>query len=322
MNPLVSIIVPIYNTDNNLLNKCINSISKQKYNNIEIILVDDGSNFETAKFCDDIAVSDSRIIVIHKSNGGLSSARNAGLDNARGKLISFVDSDDFIHPEAINLLVKTFIESPADIVCMRSIIIDDNNNVLYRFGTESKKTQLIEWHQYLKGICEKKLSESVCDKIFAARIFENRRFETGRLNEDFLFLSELLMGEKDVVLLDFAGYYYLKHSGTITARDTSLTSLIDAIKNSCELAELALSKHPETFYSFVYSALFQTKVLMTLLDYKSKNISNEWNYGLSIISRYKSYINKCNLKFIDKLILYGFIKYPYLTKSLYKLIKH
>lgn len=321
MKPIVSIIVPVYNTDNVLLRKCIDSLLSQTLSDIEIIIVDDGSRQPIAELCDTLASTDTRIIVVHKCNGGLSSARNAGLDIARGELISFVDSDDYIHPEAIELLVRAFSESLADIVCMRSTIIDDHNNVLYHFGTDSKTTRLIEWHQYLKGICEKRLSESVCDKLFASRLFENRRFEAGRLNEDFLFLSELLMERKDVVLLDFAGYYYLKHSGTITSKDTAPTSLTDAIKNSCELAELSLSRQPEAFLSFVYSALFQTKVLMTILDYNPTNISNEWRYGISIINRYKSYINKCNLRFIDKLLLNGFLKYPYLTKSFYKIIK-
>lgn len=321
MQDLVSIIVPVYNTANKLLKKCINSLITQTFSNIEIIIVDDGSELPTALFCDSLALSDSRIKVIHKENGGLSSARNAGIDCAKGNLYSFVDSDDYIHAESIQRMYDAKSQSNCVIVCMRDIIIDEEGKIIHHFGNDTSLVERISWERYLKSICEKKLSESVCDKLFSAELFRNRRFESGRLNEDFLFLSQLLMSGVDIALLDFAGYYYLKHEGTITANRTNYASLQDAIRNSCELAELALSGHPTVFLSFVYSALFQTKVLLSLLKYNPKDISDEWRFCLTVLSKYKQYINKCNLKSIDKFLLIGFYKCPSITKSLYKLIK-
>lgn len=181
----VSIVVPVYNTDKDLLRKCIKSIIQQSYPNIDIIIVDDGSNNETSSLCDEIAKTDSRIRVLHKSNGGLSSARNAGIDIAIGDEITFVDSDDYLDCEAIQILHETKVNSGCNIVCMDMVLVSDDGRIIKSKSSNSFNLKVIKSKDYLKGICEKKLSESVCDKLFSIDIFASRRFETGRLNEDF-----------------------------------------------------------------------------------------------------------------------------------------
>ena len=114
MDKLVSIVVPVYNVDK-YLDKCVNSIINQKYKNLEIILVDDGSTDESGKKCDLWAEKDNRIRVIHKENGGLSDARNVGIDNSKGYYISFIDSDDFIENDMIEVLLKEIKENNCDI---------------------------------------------------------------------------------------------------------------------------------------------------------------------------------------------------------------
>lgn len=319
MKPLVSIIVPVYNTEDILLEKCINSLVNQTYQKIEIIIVDDGSKSPTALFCDSMAGTDPRIRLIHKTNGGLSSARNAGLDAARGEFYSFVDSDDYLHPEAIQRMYEAQAKTNCKIVCMRSIIINESDKVLYHFGNDSLAIEHIGWADYLKGICEKRLSESVCDKLFKSDLF-NTRFESGRLNEDFLFLSNLLMTGIDVALLDFAGYYYLKHEGTITSHNSDYTSLKDAILNSCQLANFALSKNKDCYRYFAYSALFQTKVLMTLLPI-DKIGSEDWNLCLSVLHQFKSTLNKCGLRWYDRFMLIGLRCCPKRLKYFYTILK-
>ena len=113
---MISVIVPVYRVEK-YLKRCVDSILQQTYENIEIILVDDGSPDQSGKICDDIARIDSRVRVIHKKNGGLSSARNAALEIINGDYVSFVDSDDLIHPQMFELLLNKMLENNSDVVC-------------------------------------------------------------------------------------------------------------------------------------------------------------------------------------------------------------
>ena len=115
-NELLTIIIPVYNVEDSL-NRCVNSVMNQEYNNLQIILVDDGSTDRSGEICDSFSKKDDRIEVIHKNNGGLSSARNAGLDISKGVYIGFVDSDDYIESNMYYELIKALIENDADIAC-------------------------------------------------------------------------------------------------------------------------------------------------------------------------------------------------------------
>ncbi len=125
-NPLVSIIVPVYNA-HDYLARCVESLLKQTYTNLEVILVDDGSMDDSGAICDGFT-SDSRVQVVHKPNGGISSARNAGLDMAKGDYITFCDNDDYVHPQMIELLLHTSVSNDADLsLCGLSFIRDESH---------------------------------------------------------------------------------------------------------------------------------------------------------------------------------------------------
>ena len=109
INPTISVIVPVYNTEK-YLQKCVNSILEQTYSNLEIILVDDGSDKEARELCDELAISDSRIIVVHQENSGLSAARNKGIDISTGQFVTFVDSDDYISPSMYEELLRCYVK--------------------------------------------------------------------------------------------------------------------------------------------------------------------------------------------------------------------
>ncbi len=119
-NELITIVVPVYNVEK-YLDRCIRSIQAQTYKNLEIILIDDGSEDQCGEICDQYAESDERITVIHKENGGLSSARNAGIDIAAGCYIGFVDSDDYIHPDMYGILYDSMKRNDADIAVLRTL---------------------------------------------------------------------------------------------------------------------------------------------------------------------------------------------------------
>ena len=115
MDDLISVIIPVYNVDRDILDKCINSIINQTYKNLEIIMIDDGSVLECAEECDRLAEADSRIVLVHQENKGISGATNAGINIAKGKYIGFSDCDDFMDPEMFEILYKNLIENDVDI---------------------------------------------------------------------------------------------------------------------------------------------------------------------------------------------------------------
>ena len=173
---LVSIIVPVYNVEK-YLEKCIESIINQTYSNLEIVLSDDGSTDNSPSICDEYALKDSRIRVIHKSNGGLSDARNAALDIISGKYITFIDSDDYIEKEAIEILVNAMTKYNTLIAHMKSYIISSDYKILENQSTGTMKVSLFTSEEYIRGMCEKRKSESVCDKLFDISLFKDQRFE-------------------------------------------------------------------------------------------------------------------------------------------------
>jgi len=311
---LVSIIVPVYNMID-YLQKCVDSLVGQSYKNIEIILVNDGSTDDSGTLCDELAKKDSRIRVIHKSNGGLSSARNAGLDIAHGDYISFVDSDDFLNTATIEKMAQCLQTYDCDIACVKCDIIDSEGNITRTFSNNTNQVEILKSKQYIQGICEKRLSESVCDKLFAKKLLKNRRFEVGRLNEDFFFLSKLLLQGKNIALIDFAGYNYVKHEGTITSDRKNFASLKDAIQNSCELIEISKKLGIETETFFAYSALFQIRVLLIVLPSdKINRYSKDFLFAKEKYYLCSPYFKKVNLKISDKLLLKIFMHFPKSTK--------
>ena len=150
-NPLISVIVPVYNVAE-YLSRCVDSILAQSYENLQIILVDDGSTDDSGKICEEYAKKDARIQVIHQNNGGLSSARNAGLDLASGEYIGFVDSDDWIEPEMYAEMLARMEKYDAQLVCAGRCDVD---------GGTGEKT---------RGLCPER-EECISGEELAGRIF-------------------------------------------------------------------------------------------------------------------------------------------------------
>ena len=128
MEELISVVVPVYNVEK-YIDKCINSIINQTYKNLEIILVDDGSPDNCGNICDEYAKKDNRIIVIHKENGGLSDARNTGIEVSKGKYITFIDSDDYISDNYVSFLYNLIIEYKADISIGKHYVLYENGEI-------------------------------------------------------------------------------------------------------------------------------------------------------------------------------------------------
>lgn len=196
--PLISVIVPVYNVEDYLA-ACINSIIAQSYSNLEIILIDDDSTDSSGKICDKFASIDTRIRVIHKQNGGLSDARNHGIDIATGYYIIFVDSDDTITPDAIATLYSLVCEHNAAIA-----MATFNNHCKCR----GRVITLPGIDAASRMLYQKDMDSSAWNKLYHSRLFQKHRFTEGIFYEDIDFVIRLLPEVDRVVWTDRSLYNY------------------------------------------------------------------------------------------------------------------
>ena len=222
---LISVIVPIFNIKE-YVEKCIKSIVEQTYTNLEIILVDDGSTDGSGEICDQFALQDDRITVFHKTNGGLSDARNYALDRVNGDLIAFVDGDDWIHPEMYEIMHSIMKEKNADIVTC---------------GFEQHKIEFAKQHYIQDNLNIKILTreEALCDietplvvawnKLYKSEIFSDIRYPKGKLHEDEYVIHRILYKCTRIAVIDSPLYFY-------TIRDNSIVSVMtpQRINNALE----------------------------------------------------------------------------------------
>lgn len=212
---LISVIVPVYNVEKYLA-KCIDSILKQTYSNLEIILVDDGSTDNSNKICKEYEKLDKRIRVIHKKNGGLSDARNYGLTFATGDYISFIDSDDYIEKNMYELLLNALKNNNGDMaVCGRWIEKEEEQLELYTKDREEVWDSIQALKYYFKRI---KIDPSACDKLFKKEILDNIVFPIGKIHEDIFIMDVIIARCKIIVHVGKPLYHYVNRQGSITKK--------------------------------------------------------------------------------------------------------
>lgn len=228
-NELISIIVPVYNVEQ-YLNNCINSIVSQTYHNIEIILVDDGSTDKSGEICDKLKQRDGRIVVVHKINGGLSDARNAGLNIASGRYVMFVDSDDYIPNYAVDYLYKLLKDNDSNVAigALRMTKELDSrqklkNGKIYLYNNKEAIGQILYANLF---------STSAPAKLYEKKLFDDIRFPVGKLHEDLYTIYKVIDKAHKVVYGNEIVYFYFHRVGSITASKFSVKRLdaIDALK--------------------------------------------------------------------------------------------
>lgn len=210
---LISVIVPVYNVKN-YLKKCVDSILSQTYSVLQVILVDDGSTDGSGELCDLLAKCDKRIQVVHKSNGGLSDARNAGIEIAEGKYFSFIDSDDYIEPDMVESLYKLAKSTDCQITIsnMKRFFSDGGIETFYEPVNQISVYEADERFETLK-------QPSVCNKLFLAELFNDIQFPKGKFYEDTFVYHELLYRAERVGLTGKVGYWYLSRKESITGKE-------------------------------------------------------------------------------------------------------
>lgn len=234
--PKVSIIVPVYKVED-LLDRCVRSILAQTFTDFELILVDDGSPDNCGKMCDDYAAEDARITVIHRENGGLSAARNSGLDIAKGDYIGFVDSDDYIAPTMYDHLYKSITQNEADVACCGITEVFANQSKL--MYTPHEKI-LCSAEQALGIIMRGKyMSYILCCKLFRAHCLRDIRFKVGKLYEDIFFTVDYMKNISTMVIDNEPLYYYYRRGGSITTSPVTKRDydLLEAYDKNIELVE-------------------------------------------------------------------------------------
>lgn len=320
MEPLLSIIVPIYNVEK-YLERCIDSIINQTYKNLEIILVDDGSKDASGIIADTYASKDNRIKVIHKENGGLSDARNHGLDQARGNYIIFIDSDDFIDSSMCEILFTTAEKYSSDIVSCNYYIFRAENHISVHpmsIQEDEKVFSGIDILKYYLIKTEPFDLNIVCNKIFKADLFNSKdgqiRFPKGRVQEDN-FTTFRLFAKSDVVTtINQPLYYYLQRADSIMAnfskkfvKDTidshtyMVTYLLEhKVDVMCELQLYLLNSYTDLYRKICLLDNADKKDYIDLLmEYKTfvlshtLNVSNNHLWGIK--QKLKRFLIKIDL---------------------------
>lgn len=240
MSELISVIVPVYNVERYLA-RCIESITGQTYRELEIILVNDGSTDSSGEICDKYASMDLRIKVLHKENGGVSSARNMGLGTVSGKYICWVDGDDYIEPQMIECLYDNLIHNNADVSICNYHTLDEKT------GERNKEIQIKEaiwdkrtfWENYYN--CNQYYCVVLWNKLFKRELFNDIVFPVGRISEDAWVMGTVIDSCNRIYASDRDCYSYLKreNSSMVTSLITCWLSAVEACIDRMKIFECA-----------------------------------------------------------------------------------
>lgn len=309
---LVSVIVPVYNVEK-YIHQCVDSIINQTYKNIEIILVDDGSPDNCGKICDEYAEKDSRIKVIHKENGGLSDARNAGVAVADSEWISFVDSDDIIHPQAMELLFSALKKEKTDIATAMMADFEDGKipDSFYSELSENYTPREVN-EEFLLEIFKDSRYHSACNRIINKKLLLEFPFAVGRYHEDSPVISKMLYFSQRMVVIPYELYFYRNNHNSIT-RSTLCLRHFDLL--------WAWDEQIAFFRTLGYNKMvarlnFQYVISVCSLRKKAKNTKGKFAFKLSfekfkcifkMISVYRSDIYE---DFKDSLYYYAQLLFP------------
>ncbi len=261
--PLISVIVPVYKVEK-YLKRCVESIQAQTYKNLEIILVDDGSPDRCGEMCDELAKSDERIRVVHKQNGGLSSARNAGLDIMSGEYVGFVDSDDWIATDMYENLYNLLVTNNAQIACCGIERTTSEKHLSY-FNPNIQEFFVVEKQEALKRLTfNSHITNSVCDKLFHKSIFSDLRMTEGIIYEDHDIMHRCLFCSERVLYTGKPYYKYFVNEESITGGQISKNHMaflpvgrkrLDFYsENSAENLPFAMAQYIEWGLDLVYKS--------------------------------------------------------------------
>lgn len=311
MNELISVVVPVYNVEK-YLKRCIESILNQTYKNLEIILVDDGSKDKSGQICDEYSKKDERIKVIHKENGGLSDARNVGVENGLGKYICFIDSDDYIDVKFLENLYLIIKKYNADIsVCCYKIVYENSNYLKIEERREFKEEIWNKEQSYKELLLFGKLENYIWNKLFKKSLFNGICFPNGKKMEDIGTTYLLLDKAKKIVKTNYVGYFYMQRKGSIMS-NLNEKLIIDTKEMINIRFNYLKKKYPDlldelminrlAFIKFYFEDIGKINGLKII-----KNFDEEYKFYKENYKKYRKRVketSKSNIRKIDYDILY------------------
>ena len=291
MKDLISVIIPVYKVEK-YLERCVESIQNQTYQNLEIILVDDGSPDNCGKMCDEYAKKDGRIKVIHKENGGLSDARNAGIDIATGEYIAFVDSDDFVSNDYIEYMYQMLIENDAKLAISGVMIIWKDTPITAGIHTNTQVLTPKETFENL--LFAKGIEISAYGKLYHKSLWEENRFPKGKVYEDIAIMYKIIEDAKKIVYGDKKCYYYIARVGSISKQPGFNKNEEDYIVHTEQMLRFIEEKYPElqtAIYRFEVYAKFRILRMLIYTEPRNKNMEKEY---VANIKKYRKQVFFCN----------------------------
>lgn len=314
MEPLVSVVVPVYNV-RDYLEECVCSLVKQTYSNIEVLLIDDGSTDGSGDLCDSLANKDDRISTFHKTNGGLSDARNYGIDCLTGDFVAFVDSDDFVHPNYVERLLEPFFSDDELDISVCSYSLFEDGQLFELPDTTNGGYETITSKEALSRLCEPHRSmqlEIACSKLFKKSLLHGIRFPVGKVHEDTATTYKLYYAARHIAVSEAKLYYYRQRAGSITGKFRP--SNMDMIGNLIERDQFYRSNLPrdisEKHTAFALNAIIR-------LYYSAEGSG----YENSILKAYRSFYKRASklTSFQQRLRAYLQYRVPGLCRVLFTL---
>lgn len=322
MSPLVSVIVPIYKVEQ-YLKRCIDSIIAQTYKNIEIILVDDGSPDNCGAICDEYALNNGRIKVVHKPNGGLSDARNKGIEVSKGDYICFVDSDDYVEKDYIEKMLSAAELSNADLVISNfKYVYEDGTIKKYEFEHEFKSYSSEESMEILVSNNMSIPLVVAWSKLYAKKLFSEYRFKKGLIHEDEEICHKIINSSNKIVIIDDVLYNYVQRTGSIMNEIKLSKDLVvcDILKDRYEflvengynkiICENAFLNYYASVNKFIYlSKKHKNRKINADLSFEMKKILNSKSYkNIKLLKRAKLCIKRLIVKLNFVGLVYGVLK--------------
>lgn len=318
-NCLISIIVPIYNTEK-YLRDCLNSIINQSYENLDIILINDGSTDRSKKICEEYVNKDKRIRLINQKNMGAAMAKNTGLDLIKGDLFTIIDSDDILHPNNLEILYKNMINTDADIIegNFTTTLDKFNNELNIKNSIDMMNIKVFNTEKALEElIISRKFHQTPWNKLYKTELLKDIRFPDRKYIDDEYWTYKLFLNAKRVSSLDLITYYYRQHESSTMGKSYSVRRL-DAVDALHERYLIIKERFPNLEYlvlkSFLLCCIYNFQKLCMNL-----NLDKNKFYRQELMIKFQSLAKESNLsKFSTKerVLIKSFYKAPYITSKI------
>lgn len=286
MSHKISVIIPVYNVEN-YIGKSIESVRNQSYENLQILIIDDGSTDNSGRICDELEKEDERIQVYHRKNMGVASARNFGIQKAQGEYIVFLDSDDWLEKDYCKRMVDLAIQHDADVVACNHRCIGEHAEKINNCITEDKA--ITEREECIKDYANNQFYVYVVwGKIYRKSMIQKLSFRNMKIGEDTCFILDMFSIMNKIYLTTYVGYNYLAREGAVTKLKSFGEKDIDRLRIIAYYAELCKGNY-QKYFNFAMNKLYRQAAVLLITLYQNEELSVCKNYSKMIHEVMKPY---------------------------------